>query len=276
MIFPPSFLSANTPFESARVVIVGVPLERTTSFRGGPRWAPAAVRLASNSLETYSALFEQDLSQVGICDLGDLWVHGPLPEVLRRLGEEVKAFLRAGKAPVLIGGEHTLTLGAVQGAAAASGGLQILALDAHSDLRDEYAGERICHATVLRRAAEVADRLVIVGARSFFGPEVNEPTFALPEGFTAHLDVALPLWLTVDLDVLDPALCPGVTNPEPGGLSYAQVIEIFRKLRGFQVVGMDVVELAPPFDPTGTGAVVAAKLLLEAICAFWAPKRPCG
>jgi agmatinase len=196
--------------------------------------------------------------------------------VLRRLGEEVERFLRAGKAPVLMGGEHTLTLGAVQGAAAVLGGLQVLALDAHSDLRDEYAGERICHATVLRRVAEVADRLVIVGARSFFGPEVDEPLFALPEEFTAHLDAALPLWLTVDLDALDPALCPGVTNPEPGGLSYVQVIEIFRKLQGFRVVGMDVVELAPPFDPTGTGAVVAAKLLLEAICAFWAPKRPCA
>jgi len=112
------------------------------------------------------------------------------------------------------------------------------------------------------------ERTVIVGARSFFGGEVEEPVFADLQEFAARLDREAPLWLSVDLDSLDPSLCPGVTNPEPGGLSYREVIEVFRALRGFNVVGMDVVELAPPYDPSGVTAITAAKLVIEALCAL--------
>ncbi|MFH1609187.1 MAG: arginase family protein, partial [Candidatus Bipolaricaulota bacterium] len=145
----------------------------------------------------------------------------------------------------------------------------VVALDAHTDLRDEYQGDRVAHATVLRRVSEVAQKLVIVGARSFYGGEVEEPFFAQADEITERLDPEIPVWLTLDLDALDPSLCPGVTNPEPGGLSYAEVITIFRDLARFRVLGMDLVELAPPFDPSGVSAVTAAKLVLEAIAAFW-------
>lgn len=265
---PLRFLAANRPLSEAKAVVLGVPLERTVSFRGGPTQAPSAIRLASDSVESYSAIFGADLVDIGVCDLGDLDVHAPLSQVLATLEREVEKLVSAGKFPILLGGEHTISLGAVRGAKRAMGKLQLLALDAHSDLREEYQGERVCHATVLRRCQEEVENLVIVGARSFFGGEVEEPVFAQPHELPGRLDPGLPLWLSLDLDALDPSLCPGVTNPEPGGLSYHQVIEVFRALRGLGVVGMDLVELAPPYDPSWVSAITAAKLVIEAICAL--------
>ncbi len=266
---PLHFLSAECLVDESDVVILGVPLERTVSFRGGPAQAPSAIRYASWSLESFSVLSKRDLSDVALCDLGDLDAERSLEEILEDLEREVSALVSAGKRPVVLGGEHTVTLGCVRGAVSALGKLQLLVLDAHSDLRDEYLGERISHATVSRRAGEVVDRLFIVGARSFVGPELSEPFFIAPAEIPEVLQKDVPVWLSVDLDVLDPSLCPGVTNPEPGGLSYHQVIEIFRCLREYPVAGMDLVELAPPFDPSGISAITAAKLLIEAILHFW-------
>ena len=266
---PLRFLAADSSFDGCRVVILGVPLERTVTFRGGPAQAPSAIRYASWSLEPFSAISRRDLSQVGLCDLGDLDVERSLGEILDDLEREISELVSAGKRPVVLGGEHTVALGCVRGAANALGKLQLLVLDAHSDLRDEYLGERISHATVSRRAREVVDRLLIVGARSFTGPELSEPFFVAPAEIPGRLQKGIPVWLSLDLDVLDPSLCPGVTNPEPGGLSYHDLIRIFRALRGFEVIGMDLVELAPPFDPSGVSAITAAKLLIEAILSLW-------
>lgn len=276
MIGPLRFLGLDTPFAQARVAILGVPLERTVSYRGGPAQAPTAIRAASDSIELYSRVFDRDLSRIGVCDLGDVDSHLAMEDMLRLEREEVGRVLPTGKGVVVLGGEHTVAFPAIQ-AAAKRGPVQVVALDAHTDLRDEYGGERIAHATVLRRASEVAERLVIIGARSFFGAEAREPLFAEPDELVERLDSTLPVWLTLDLDALDPSLCPGVTNPEPGGLSYRDTIGIFRTLRQFDVVGMDLVELAPPFDPSGVSAITAAKLVVEAIAAFWGgPSRPDG
>lgn len=268
MIGPLRFLGLDTPLEEARVAILGVPLERTVSFRGGPAQAPTAIRAASDSIELYSRIFNCDLAQIGVCDLGDVDPHLPMAEMLRLEEQEVGRVLRLGKGIVVLGGEHTIALPAVR-AASSGGPVQVVALDAHTDLREEYGGEKVVHATVLRRASEVAERLVIVGARSFFGGEVEAPFFARPSEIPERLDPEIPVWLTLDLDALDPSVCPGVTNPEPGGLSYAEVIAILRDLARFRVLGMDLVELAPPFDPSGVSAITAAKLVLEAIAAFW-------
>jgi agmatinase len=271
MIGPLRFLGLDTPLRQARVAILGVPLERTVSYRGGPAQAPTAIRAASDSIELYSHLFRCDLARVGVCDLGDVDPHASLPEMLRLTESEVGRVLELGKGIVVLGGEHTVALPAVR-AAAARGPIQVVALDAHTDLREEYGGEAVAHATVLRRISEIAARLVIVGARSFVGDEVDEPFFAEPDEIADRLDPGLPVWLTLDLDALDPSLCPGVTNPEPGGLAYGDVIGIFRTLAQHRVVGMDLVELAPPFDPSGVSAITAAKLVLEAIAAFWGPR----
>lgn len=268
MIGPLRFLGLGTPFANAGVALLGVPLERTVSYRGGPAQAPTAIRAASDSIELYSRIFERDLAEIGVCDLGDIDPHLSMDEMLRLEEQEVGRVLRAGKGIVILGGEHTVALPAVR-AAARLGPVQVVALDAHTDLREEYGGERVAHATVLRRVSEVAQRLQIVGARSFFGPEAREPVFTEPEELAGRLDPALPIWLTVDLDAVDPSLCPGVTNPEPGGLGYGDVIAVLRTLRRARVLGMDLVELAPPFDHSGVSAITAAKLVVEAIAAFW-------
>jgi agmatinase len=264
-----SFLGTNQPYEEARVVILGVPLERTTSWRGGQAQGPNAIRSASDSVEFFSAVFQKDVRDARIGDLGDLDPYRSVEEILAEEEAEVARILGDGKIPVVLGGEHTVAIPAVR-AARKFGPLQVLALDAHSDLRQEYLGLRLCHATALRRVRELVGNLVIVGARSFFGPDLSEPLFATPREFVGKLQAGIPVWLSLDLDVLDPSLCPGVTNPEPGGLSWPEILEIFRALRGFPVVGMDLVELAPLWDPSGVSAVCAAKLLIEAIAAFWA------
>ncbi len=275
MIGPLRFLGLGTPFAEAGVAILGVPLERTVSYRGGPAQAPTAIRAASDSIELYSRIFDCDLGEIGVCDLGDVDPHAPLGEMLSTAESAVGRVLAAGKGAVVLGGEHTVALPAVR-AAAARGPIQVVALDAHTDLRDAYGGDEVTHATVLRRVSEIASRLVIVGARSFFGGEVAEPFFAGPDEIAGRLDPKIPVWLTVDLDALDPALCPGVTNPEPGGLTYHDVIGIYRTLSEFWVVGMDLVELAPPFDPSAVSAITAAKLVLEGIAAFWGRRRTTG
>ncbi len=272
---PLRFVGAEASLGVARAAIVGAPLERTVSFRGGPAHAPTAIRAASASLETYSHIFQRDLVELGVVDVGDVDCEAPLEEALSRIQLAVHDVLGAGAAPVVLGGEHTITLPSVQ-AAARRGALQLVALDAHSDLRDTYRGERISHATVLRRSSEVVRALHIVGARSLYGGEVDEPCFVAPEGLWRKLLPAVPIWLSIDLDALDPGQCPGVTNPEPGGLGYLDVIELLRLLRGKPVVGMDIVELAPPFDPSGVSAICAAKLAIEAVCALWGASPPRG
>ncbi len=263
-----SFLGTNLPYPEARVVILGVPLERTTSWRGGQAQGPNAIRAASDSVEFFSHHFRKDVRDARIADLGDLDPYRSVEEILAEEEAEVARILRDGKIPVVLGGEHTVVVPAVR-AARKFGPLQVLALDAHSDLRDEYLGLKLCHATALRRAQELVDNLVIVGARSFFGADLEEPWFAEPPSFSQKLKPELPLWLSVDLDFLDPSLCPGVTNPEPGGLSWAEFLGILRELRRFRVIGMDLVELAPVWDPSGVSAVCAAKILIETIAALW-------
>ncbi|MFN3346382.1 MAG: agmatinase [Candidatus Bipolaricaulaceae bacterium] len=263
-----SFLGTNVSYEQARVVLLGVPLERTTSWRGGQAQGPNAIRSASDSVEFFSPHFRKDVRDARIADLGDLDPYRSVEEILAEEEAEVERILRDGKVPVVLGGEHTVVVPAVR-AARKFGALQILALDAHSDLRDEYLGLRVCHATALRRAGELAENLVIVGARSFFGADLAEPFFATCADFPQKLRPDLPVWLSVDLDFLDPSLCPGVTNPEPGGLSWADFLGIVRELRQFKVLGMDLVELAPIWDPSGVSAVCAAKILIETIAALW-------
>ncbi len=265
---PARFVGAQGMKPDTRLVVLGAPLERTVSFRGGPAQAPAAIRAASASLETYSHLFGRDFDQLRVADVGDVDCDLPFVEALDRIEQTVADALHRKQVPIVLGGEHTVTLPAVR-AAVSRGPVQVVALDAHSDLRDTYRGESITHATVLRRCSEVAHSLHIVGARSLYGGERHAPYFvdlgALPEALHPHV----PIWLTLDLDVLDPGQCPGVTNPEPGGLSYLDVIAALRALHGRPIVGMDVVELAPPFDPSGVSAICAAKLVIEACCALW-------
>jgi agmatinase len=272
------FLAADFPPEEADVVILGVPLEATETWRKGPAFAPDAIRYASDSVESFSAIFGEDLANLKVGDAGNLGCSQNLEEALLSVQGAVSNYLRRGQKVLILGGEHTVTLPSLKAACSTFGEVQLLVLDAHSDLRDEYLGLRVSHATVTRRCSEIASKVVIVGVRSFYGGEFDlleggKVLLASLQDFTSHLEQGLPLYLSLDLDVLDPSQCPGVTNPEPGGMGYWDIIEVFRKLRGkFKVVAMDIVELAPPYDPSYVSAVCAAKLAIEGIIALWGSK----
>jgi len=266
------FLEAGAA-DDMRTVIIGAPFENMSSYRKGSTLGPAAIRRASQSIESYSAIFKADLQDFALGDVGDLALDGCAEDALKRVAGAVERHLLAGRTVVVLGGDHSVTTGAVTGACRVFPWLQVVVLDAHSDWRHSYDGSRYSHACTVRRVWDlVGGRVWVAGARSFFGGE-DRSIFVTPEELPEKLEAGRPTYLSIDLDVLDPGICPGVGNPEPGGLSYEQVISLFKMLRGFNLIGMDVVELHPNYDPAEISAVTAAKLVQEGILAFWAESR---
>jgi agmatinase len=263
------FLEAREP-EKAQIIVLGAPFEGASSYRKGSALAPAAIRRASQSIESFSALFRADLRDVALGDAGDLTLSERVEEALERIANAVETHLRSGRKIVLLGGDHSVTIGAIMGIRRVFPDVQVAVLDAHSDWRDSYEGNRYSHACTVRRLWELTDgRVWVAGARSFVGNEDFSRYVGIDE-LPHKLDKRRPTYLSIDLDALDPSLCPGVGNPEPGGLRYEQVIALIEALRSFPVIGLDVVELHPPYDPSEITAVTAAKLVQESILAFWA------
>lgn len=262
----------------ARVALIGVPYDRTQSFRRGAAAGPRAVREASWSLETYSPVLGVDMLEAGVRDLGDLDVADLDPPAMVRRVQEAVAGLDPGVVPVLLGGDHTATVGAVGAVAARFPQLRAVVLDAHLDLRHQYEGSPWSHACTVRRLWEALGdaRVVLLGVRSGLKEEWEFArrhcrwvggSLALPEAVLVELR-GYPVYLSVDLDVADPAYAPGVGNPEPGGPALSEVLQALYLLRGLSVVGMDLVEVAPGLDPSGATAVAAAKLVREMVLAF--------
>ena len=271
-----SFLGATAP-EHPGAIILGVPYDATSTFRRGSALAPQAIRWASQSIETYSPVLRRDLNALPYVDRGDLEISGLSPEALVEAVRTSVAAVSREILPVLIGGEHTLTLGAVRALADRYPDLCVLQLDAHTDLRDHYDGRSVSHATVMRRVAEVVppDRIVALGIRAGTREE-----FALADRYRAgssRLAVASEIWtwlqdrpvyITVDIDVVDPSDAPGTGNPEPEGIPGGELLGFVRRLAGLRVVGLDLVEVSPPYDPSGRTAVLAAMILREALLAL--------
>ena len=264
------------------VIRFGVPLDVTGSFRAGTRFGPQQIRAAEEGLEDYSLVLDRDVRQVKVLDRGDLELPtGNLEGSLVRIEEEAATALEQGMACVALGGEHLITLPLVRAALARYPDLAVLHLDAHADLADRYGGSPLTHATVMRRVAELLGpgRLVQLGIRSAT-PE--ETAFAREQG---HLfpgpppDPAVarrllggrPVYLSLDIDVVDPAFAPGVGTPEPGGWSSTELLCLLTQMRDLAVVAMDVVEVCPPYDPAGITALLAAKVLREAFLTFFYP-----
>ncbi len=267
------FLEAKS-VDNAAVVIVGAPFEEASSYRKGSALGPAAIRRASHSVESYSAIFRKDLKDIALGDAGDLNLSEQIEEALAQIADSVEQHLRAGRRVVVLGGDHSVTIGVVAGLRRVVPQIQVAILDAHSDWRDQYQGSRYSHACTTRRLWELVDgRVWVAGVRSFFGKE-DMNRYVTIEELPTKLDPSRPTYLSIDMDALDPSLCPGVGNPEPGGLRYEQVIELFRSLSNFLMVGMDIVEVHPIYDPAELTAVTAAKLVQEGILAFWADKQP--
>ena len=278
----PGFGGFDEPYDRASVVFVGVPLDVTSSYRSGMRFAPASIREASANLETYLLSAGVDVfERLGISDLGDLRI---APTDILETGRRIEAVVRKinydGKLPALLWGEHTITYFALQPFPDAF----LIQLDAHRDLREEYMGDRVCHATVMRRVLDKmpAYRLLQVGVRSCskeedeFARECGIQTYTAEEVMENPTVIASkirervgnsPAYLTIDIDVLDPAFAPGVSTPEPGGLTTVDALRIVRELGRLNLCAFDVTELAPPYD-NGAAAFAAGKIIYEVLASF--------
>jgi agmatinase len=257
-----------------RPAILGCPLDMTSTFRGGSGEAPNAIRAASESIETYSPLLNRDLSDHPFADLGDVALPGnSLEEALSEIEETVGKVLRRGAFPLCIGGEHTVTLPIIRAMRAADRKFVVLHLDAHTDLRSSYEGNSVNHATVMRRIADIigAGNLIQLGIRSgtreeFEWMRANGTLMQWIPGSEKKLLNRIgdrPVYLTLDLDVLDPACFPGTGNPEAGGWSYQDLERLLLVLEKVNCIGADVVELVPALDPSLISTIAAAKIVRE-------------
>ena len=278
----PGFGGFDFPYEGADVVFIGAPLDVSSSYRSGYRFAPARIREASANLETFVPSVGVDVFEtLNITDIGDLvLVSTNIAEAGRRIAWAVDRVAADGKIPFILGGEHTVTVFS----SGVFGDVFIVQLDAHRDLRDEYMGDRICHATVMRRILERVppDRVVQLGVRSWSKDEEEwlrgkdirtytaEEVSADPSGVAREVGRIVGdgrVYLTIDLDVLDPAFAPAVGTPEPGGISMTDALKLLREIGRLNLAGADIVELVPQYD-SGASAFAAARLVYETLAAL--------
>lgn len=276
-IHPFSFADADTDYESARYVIFGVPYDGTTSFRAGTRRGPRAIREFSYNFETYSADTGVDLAEVPLADIGDIDPLSLPGDVVLQVAELVGPLSRDGKIPLMLGGEHSVTLGAVKAVRPDC----YVVCDAHLDLREEYGNTPYNHACITRRVLEEGiGEIFIIGARSGTREEyalakdlhLYSAETVRKKGIDAVLNevaeeiAGTRVYLSIDADVIDCCLAPGVGTPEPFGLSPSEIREVIRKVGPF-ASAFDYVEVAP-FD-AGQTAAVAARLIREFIAVHW-------
>ncbi|MGN0485348.1 MAG: agmatinase [Lachnospiraceae bacterium] len=274
-----TFLGCEGPFETADTVLFGAPFDSTTSYRPGTRFASRTMRAESYGLETYSPYQDKDMEEIHVFDGGDLELpFGNTEHVLEQIESYTEQILEAKKRPCMIGGEHLVTLGAIRAVVKKYPDLRVIHFDAHTDLRDEYLGERLSHATVLRRVHDLVGdgKIYQFGIRSGEKEEfywAKEHTHLQKFDFT-HLEDAVlackgyPVYFTIDLDVLDPSVFPGTGTPEAGGVTFLQLLDAIRTVASdTNIVAMDVNELSPPYDPTGASTATALKVLRELLLA---------
>lgn len=268
----PTFLNFPTDWSSAKAVIIGIPFDTGSTWKPGCRLAPSKIREVSQNIETYDPVVKKDAATLPVADAGDV-IECVLPErMISTVGKVVSAFYSKNKLVVSLGGDHTVTLGALKGLGE---GKALIMFDAHLDYRDEYpVGEKITHATMLRRACEwgLVEYAILVGVRAPSREEVEtlkregqaEIVYAwATEGEIKDAFSTLNggVYISVDIDVLDPSIAPGVGCPEPGGLTYTQLCRALYALQGFNVLGLDIVEVNPLLDVNDLTSYVAAKLL---------------
>jgi agmatinase len=279
-VSPRFTLSSDERLPGAAAVFFGAPLDLTTSFRSGTGDGPGAIRRLSDSLETYSPALDRDLEDLTLVDLGDLDLEGGgVEEALDAIADAMEEAASVGRLPVMFGGEHTVSLGGFRGIRRGHPDAMLVQLDAHADLRESYDGRPLTHATWAYHAANEFgfDSLVQLGIRSGAREEWphtrraawSSRELALPNPIRARLSDR-PLYLTVDVDVLDPSAAPGTGCPEPGGATFAELEAFLHGLVGLRVVAVDVVEVAPALDTSEITAAAAAKIVREAVLLFGA------
>lgn len=274
----PTFMSMEDDYNESKLIVFGAGFDGTTSNRPGTRFASSSMRPEFYGLETYSPLLDLDMDDYKICDIGDLELSiGNTDKVLDEIYIGTKAIVDDSKVPFMIGGEHLVTLPSFKAVYEKYNDIYVLHFDAHTDLRDEYNNNKNSHATVIKRIWDIVGdgKIFQFGIRSGTKEEFD---FALKEKHTymethtinTFLDIVKSLedknvYLTIDLDVLDPSIFPGTGTPEPGGISYREFEEVFKVLKNSNInlVGLDIVELSPDYDNTNVSTVVACKILRE-------------
>lgn len=275
-----AYMACETEYEKADIVMFGAPYDGTTSFRPGTRFGPAQIRRESFGLETYSPYQKLDLTDTAVCDLGDLELcPGDSASALGDITARTAQILSDGKLPFMIGGEHLVTLGAMRAAAEFYPALHIIHFDAHTDLRDDYLGVKLSHACVIRRCHELLGdgRIHQFGIRSGDRPEwvwaekhTDMHAFSF-DGLKKTLLMlkGLPVYLTVDLDVMDPSVFPGTGTPEPGGVSFDDLRRAVTDVCSeADVIACDVNELSPHYDASGASTAAACKIIREMLLAL--------
>ena len=269
-----TFIGCDNEYDESNIVVFGAPFDSTTSFRPGTRFASAVMRNESFGIETFSPYQDKDLEDLSVFDGGDLELSfGDSNSALNDIETYVGKVLSDGKVPFMIGGEHSVTLGAVRAVAKKYPDLHIVQFDAHTDLREDYLGQVYSHASVIRRCWDIVgdNKIFQFGIRS--GEKV-EFEWAKEHVHTTRfnfdgLDEIIeklkgkPVYFTLDLDVLDPSEFPGTGTPESGGVTFVELHNAIRKLSVLNIVGLDMNELSPIYDQSGQSTALACKLLRE-------------
>lgn len=276
-----TFIGCDAAFEEAAIVLYGAPFDSTTSFRPGARFGPAAIRHESFGLETYSPYQDKDLTDYAVFDSGDMELcFGSAESALADISARAAEILEAGKLPLLLGGEHLVTLGAVREVAKRYPDLHIIHFDAHADLRQDYLGAELSHACVLRRCHDILGDgrihqfCIRSGDREEFRfaaqhTEMHKFNFDGLQECVENLKAQnAPVYFTIDLDCIDPGFFPGTGTPEAGGVTFPQLLEAIRTVCTANIVGGDVNELAPMLDSTGTSTATACKVVRELLLAL--------
>lgn len=275
-----AFIGCEAEYDDSRIVIFGAPYDSTTSFRPGTRFASSAIRNESFGIETYSPYQDKDLLDTEIFDSGDIELcFGNSKKALDAIEERTAQILSDGKIPCMIGGEHLVTLGAFRAVQKKYSDVAIVHFDAHADLREDYLGEKLSHASVIRRCHDIVGdgRIYQFGIRSGeraefeFAKEHTTMTKFVLDG-TENLVEKLgdtPVYFTLDLDVLDPSCFCGTGTPEAGGITFNELMKAIKDVSQLNIVGFDMNELSPIYDHSGASTAMACKLMREILLYFY-------
>lgn len=271
-----SFIGCDAPYKTARTVLAGLPYDGTSSFRPGSRFAPESIRKYSYAIESFSHEQERDITDYKVADLGNLDLpYGDSTAVIELVEQLAAKMIKDKKKALYIGGEHLLTYPLIKQYAKKYKNLKVIYFDAHADLRAGYMGSRLSHASAARLTAEEVgfENLYMFGIRSFekaewaYAKKNNIFIDSKVERFDEVVDMikGSPVYMTLDMDVFDPACLPGLGTPEAGGIFYQDFMKLLPGLSKLNIVGMDMLEISPEYDPHGNSSIFGAKVIRELI-----------
>lgn len=267
-----NFIGSKDDYLSSEIVMLGMPYDCTCSNRTGTRFAPQQIRVESVGIETYSPYFDFDISDINFYDAGDLeFPFGNAKKMLDIVYDNVNSIYEDNKKLLGVGGEHLVTLGSIKALSKYYNNLAVIQFDAHTDLREQYLGEELTHSGVMYQVAKIIgyENIAQIGIRSGEKDEFEiMKKYDTCKNNYSELDKFKNknIFITIDLDVLDPSLMSGVGTPEAGGFNYNELIDWLKYLKNFNIIGLDIVELAPDIDITKVSTATACKLIRECLC----------